>query len=283
MLNETIKKIRKDKNLSQQQVSKGYLSQSNYSKFENGMIEITATAFIGILNNLNIELEELLYIQNNYDYFERDKIYREFFRTPTKNKEELEELILKCERFLANYPDGHIAFINKLCMILLNSLEKNDSCLKDDIVHFSLEYFLKLDSLYIKDLYLINSVFFLFPIETAHLTMKYIETALNKYGDFQSINRIEVNLRLNYSLMLIKNCEDNEAINQLLKTIPLVKKYKLSIQMAILYIRLGICYNNLNIKAESPFIKKGLLILEALEENEVINYMKYEIQSYLKS
>lgn len=282
VLHETIKRIRKDKGISQQQIALGYLSQSNYSKFENGTIEISAATFIGILSNLNMELEELLYINNNYEYSEREKIYRYFFRTPAKNKEELGDLILKCERFLENYTDQSVTFINKLCVILYKSLEKNEICINKNTAQDLLDEFKKKENLYIKDIYLINSIFFLFPTETAHLTMRYIETALKKYGDYQSINRMEVNLRLNYSLMLIKNCDENEALNQLIRTLPITKKYKLSIQMAILYIRLGICYNNLNIKTDLSFIKKGLSILETLDEVEVLNLMENEIQDYLK-
>ena len=191
-------------------------------------------------------------------------------------------MILKCEKFLANYTDPSVTFINKLCVILYNSLEEKEISLNENTAQYLLDEFKTKENLYIKDIYLINSIFFLFPIETAHLTMRYIETALKKYGDYQSINRMEVNLRLNYSLMLIKNRAENEALNQLLRALPITKEYKLSIQMAILYIRIGICYNNLNISIDSCFIKKGLSILEVLDEFEVLNLMKSEIQNYLK-
>ena len=79
-LHETIKRIRNDKGISQQQTALGFLSQSNYSKFENGTIEISSVALIGILSNLNIELEELLYIDNGYEYSEKEKIYRAFWQ-----------------------------------------------------------------------------------------------------------------------------------------------------------------------------------------------------------
>lgn len=279
-LNDTIKKIRKNKGLSQQQVSRGYLSQSNYSKFENGNIEIPISAFIGILNNLNIGLEELLYIDNGYSYSEKEKIYREFFRTPVNNKETLEQLILKCETFLADYPDQLVSFIHKICVILCNSLEQNDIYFNKDTALYLLEVFSKKENLYEKDMYIINSIFFLFPIETAHLTMDYIEKTLEKYDDFHSINRLIVNLRLNYSLMLLKSECESDALVQLEKTLPLTKKYKLSVQMGMLYVRLGICYTNLNINLNTDFIQKGLNILEVLEEIELLKIMENEILMY---
>lgn len=282
VLYETIKKIRKDKGLSQQEVSSGYLSQSNYSKFEKGDIEIPFTTFIGILNNLNIGLEELLYIDNEYSYSEKEKIYREFFRTPVNNKKILENLILKCETFLDNYSDQLVSFIHKICVILNNSLEQNDIYFNKNTALCLLEVFSKKENLYEKDIYIINSIFFLFPIETARLTMEYIGTALEKYDDFHSINRLAVNLRMNYSLMLLKSGCETDALIQLEKALPLTQKYKLSVQMAILYIRMGICYNNLNIKLNTDFIQKGLNILEVLEEIEVLEIMEKEILNYLK-
>lgn len=52
---------------------------------------------------------------------------------------------------------------------------------------------------------------------------------------------MSVNLHLNYSLMLIKHNEDESALIYLKQVLPLIKKYKLGIQMGINYIRQGIC------------------------------------------
>lgn len=284
MLSNTIKQIRLAKGLSQKAVSKGYLSQGNYSKFENGTIEITAGALVGILKNLDLELEELLYIDNGYKYSEKEQIYREFYRTPVNNQELLQKFILKCDRYLANTnnEDFLILFIRKISLFLIESIKYNDIYFNKEQAQHLLDVFSKKEHLYIKDLYIINSIFFLFPIETAHLTMDYIEPALKKYGDFHSINRVEVNLRMNYSLMLMKENLEEKALQQLNIALPLVRNYKLSVQMGILYIRMGICYNNLKIPVESDYIKKGITILEVLEETEVLVGMTNEINSYLK-
>lgn len=284
MLSNTIKQVRIAKGLSQRAASKDHLSQGNYSKFENGTIEITAKALVGILKNLDIELEELFYINNGYKYSEKDQIYREFFRTPVNNLELLEKFVLKCERFLRNKneEDAVILFIHKISLFLIDSIKNNDIYFNKTQTQHLLDEFSKKEHLFIKDLYIINSVFFLFPIETAHLTMEYIETALKKYGDFHSINRVEVNLRMNYSLMLVKESLEEKALQQLKITLPLVKKYKLSVQMGILYIRMGICYKNLMLPMEFDYIEKGKAILEVLEETEVLMGMTNEINSYLK-
>ena len=284
MLSNSIKKIRIAKGLSQIAVSKGQLSQGNYSKFENGTIEITAKALIGILKNLDIELEELLYIDNGYRYSEKEQIYREFFRTPVNNLDLLQKFIFKCDQYLKNInnEDTLILFIKKISQFLSESIKNNNIYFNKEQSQHLLNEFSKKEHLFVKDLYIINSIFFLFPIETAHLTMNYIETALKKYGDFQSISKVEVNLRMNYSLMLVKENLEKEALQQLKIALPLVKKYKMGIQMGILYIRMGICYNNLKIPVELDYIKKGTAILEVLEETELLVGMTNELNNYLK-
>ncbi|MBQ0139007.1 MAG: hypothetical protein KBT36_06905 [Kurthia sp.] len=282
MLSNTIKQVRLSKGLTQKFVTNGYLSQANYSKFEKGTIEITASALIGILNNLNLELEELLFIDNDYQYLEKEKIYREFFRTPVKNQNLLEKYVSKSDNYLANTTDELITFIRKISLILIETIKNNDIYFNKEQARNLLDVFAKKEHLYIKDLYVINSIFFLFPIETAHLTMEYIERALKKYGDFQSVNRLEVNLRMNYSLMLLKEGLEEMALQQLKIALPLVQNYKLSVQMGILYIRMGICNNNLKIPVEVNYINKGIAILEVLEETELLTSMTLEINRYLK-
>jgi len=284
MLSNSIKKIRIAKGLSQKAVSKGQLSQGNYSKFENGTIEITAKALVGILKKLDIELEELLYIDNGYRYSEKEQIYREFFRTPVNNLDLLQKLIFKCDQYLENInnEDTLILFMKKISQFLSESIKNNNIYFNKEQSQHLLDEFSKKEHLFVKDLYIINSIFFLLPIATAHLTMNYIETALKKYGDFQSINKVEVNLRMNYSLMLVKENLEQEALQQLKIALPLVQKYKLGVQMGILYIRMGICYNNLKIPVELDYIKKGTAILDVLEETEVLVGMTNELNNYLK-
>lgn len=279
---ETVKKVRVAKGISQKNASKGYISQANYSKFENGKIDITSTSLMGILDNLNIELEEMLFIENGYQYSTKEQIYREFFRIPVNDPILLENLMEKCSNYLAEYEDSFISFIHQIALILIKISKNNDIYFNKEESQHLLNEFSKKEHLFIKDLYIINSIFFLFPIESAHLSMDYIEKALAKYGDFQSINRIEVNLRMNYSLMLIKENLEEQALYQLQKALPLVKKFNMSVIMGIVYVRMGICFHNLNIINDIDYIQKGKKILDVLDEIYLLDSVKIEIDKYLK-
>lgn len=278
-----IKNIRTNKGLSQKDVAEGYLSQSNYSKYENGIIDIPINTFIGILDNLNISLEEILYIHNGYKYSQKEEIYRDFFRLPINSLETLEQLITRCDTYLETKNDSFISYIQEISMILKEAIKHNDIYQVKSIASNLLNQFQKNNTLYEKDLYLINSIFFLFPIETAHYTMQYIEKVVERYGEFHSISRILVNLRMNYSLMLLKEQQYAKAITILEKTLPLTKEYRMVAQMAVLYIRLGICQINLGMRSETNYINKGLTILDVIEEHDLLKIMNIEVEKYLYS
>lgn len=278
-----IKKIRIDRGLSQKDVAEGHLSQSNYSKYENGKIDIPINTFIGILDNLNINLDEILYIHNGYKYSPKEEIYRDFFRLPINNLDTLEQFISRCTTYLETKKDPFILYIHDISVILKEALMHHDIYYAKKIASNLLKKFNKNNTLYEKDLYLINSIFFLFPLETANYTMEYIEGVVEKYGEFNSMYRIFVNLRMNFSLMLIKENQFTKALTILEKTLPLTKKFRMTAQMAVLYIRIGICKKNLAIETETDYIAKGLNILDVIEEHDLLEIMNVEVKKYLNS
>ena len=68
----------------------------------------------------------------------------------------------------------------KICLALIKSIDNGDINAAKFIAKELLDEFGKKDHLFIKDIYLINSIFFLFPIDSAHLTISYVEKALEK-------------------------------------------------------------------------------------------------------
>ena len=57
---KTIEKLRKEKNLSQEQIAKiAEMSQSNYSKYERGILDISLSVAIKLANYFNVSLDFL--------------------------------------------------------------------------------------------------------------------------------------------------------------------------------------------------------------------------------
>ena len=81
MFGETIKKIRKSKNMTLKEVAGETLSVSQLSRFENGHSIVTIDLFYEILTNLNTSTDEFNYImsldeeENLINYFDRIEEY----------------------------------------------------------------------------------------------------------------------------------------------------------------------------------------------------------------
>lgn len=74
---------------------------------------------------------------------------------------------------------------------------------------------------------------------------KFAFRHIEKYKNFQNINRIKINFLINLSLLYLKKQDYNMALKQLENSIELCKIEKLFINLSICYIRKGICLNNL--------------------------------------
>ena len=62
---QTLRKIRKSKNISITQLEDSCLSKSQISRFERGESEISCIRLINLLNKLNVTIDEFISIHNN--------------------------------------------------------------------------------------------------------------------------------------------------------------------------------------------------------------------------
>lgn len=102
---------------------------------------------------------------------------------------------------------------------------------------------------------------------------------IDKYKDFQNINRIKINFLINLSLLNIKEKNYLLALHLLDESIEICQTEQLFVNLSISYIRKGICLTNLN-KNSQNFIEKGLRILKELEQPELITILNKEINTY---
>lgn len=276
----TIKQIRICNNMSQKETINGQLSQSNYSKFEKGKIDISAPAFVYILNNLNVSLDELEFIHNNYSYSERKSILHDFFDISVNNKALLKDIMERCEHYLVKESDIYIEEIILICEALILLHDTYDffaARLKVEKVWNRLS---NKDQLFINDIFLINSIFFIFPIETAKETLLFVEKSIKKYKNFQNVKKLIVNIKLNMSLLYIDHALYKNALNELKEIEQLAKEYNLSIQLGLIYIRKGISLTNLNCEGQL-WIDKGLSIFSALEKIDLLDEVCKELNRYI--
>ena len=275
---ETIKKIRINKGLSQKYISKNILTQGNYSKIENNIHEdIKLYIFQEILNRLDISYDEFLFIHNGFKLNNREYIIKNFFAQIYNNINDLKELNKNCIDYLKYNPEDkfimNIATVLQAHLILRETSDFTEAYKIIEPIWLTLS---KRNNLYIADIFLLNNILFIFPIETAISLKKFAFRQIEKYESFYNLNRLKINFNLNLSLMYIKNFEYSNALELIEDSINLCKKEQLLIQLAISYIRKGICLNHLE-DSRQNWIEKGYLILTNLDEFDIIEQLKKEV------
>jgi len=279
MISHTISGVRLNKGYSQKYVSEGLLTQGAYSKFENLNTGIGVNTFKGLLDKLEISLDEFDFIHNGYDYNVRVQLINRLFNLSYNNKQNLEQLLAEVKEYLKVQDDILLENLSKICesLILLSETGKIEQAripVKD--VWESLS---KRNHFYIIDIYFVNSILFLFPLETALEIKKFAFRSIDRYKDFQNIERIKINISINILLLLMKEGRFKEALNETTQIMNLCKKHRDYLRLAICYVRKGICLNSIDMSGEE-WILKGKNMLFALEENNMVEILEDEIKSY---
>ncbi|ECB9822819.1 helix-turn-helix transcriptional regulator [Listeria monocytogenes] len=105
---QTIKLIRKKKNLSQGYVASD-IPLSTYRKIENDVTVPTLVNFFTILSNLEISLIEFMYIHNKNRYITKERLLYTFKNlSHTLNKTKLKAFIKDCKQYLSFQTDQDI-------------------------------------------------------------------------------------------------------------------------------------------------------------------------------
>lgn len=274
-----IKKIRNDKGYSQKYVAEGVMTQSAFSKFELNTVNITFSSLVSILNNLEVTFEELIYIQNDYMLTEKDAIFKKFSSVSYNNEESIKELLTMVSNYSGGNEDQLITDIKSIAEALLILIHTDDKRILLSRVSNVWKRLSVKNQFYFADLYLLNSIFYFFPLETMREIKKLAFKSIERYRDFQTIQRLKVNFCVNISLMLLKDKCYEEALLEIETAIRLSKKHKTYLQLAVCYVRKGICLTCLG-ENGVRWMDKGIELLEILEEPELLLMAKAEITSY---
>lgn len=274
----TLKKIRESLNISQNKISNGIMSQSNYSKVENNEIDISFIKMMEVLDRLSMGTDEFLYIHNNY------------IKHPDKQLNLLNQLKLADQMKIIENIDKLKTIVNptqreeELLAIFqaLYSISKNDYKAAEEYVLIIWERLKKHDTWYLYDIRLINSILYLFPIETAGSIINLILKRLEDYKKLGNINKLSGNLQVNYILLLIENRKYNTALDTIEKLIRFSIKQDLYIHLATCYVRKGIILEILNCKNTTDWYEKGFEVLEVTNNQKIIRELEKEIKLYTK-
>lgn len=201
---QTIKLIRKNKNMSQRDVADD-IPLSTYRKIENDVSVPTLVNFFSILSNLEISLIEFMFIHNKNRYITKESLLYTFKNlSHTLNKSKLKAFIKDCKEYLRYQTDKDI----KNMLVAMEALQildyENDRekaaemCQKINSELKAKEHWFYWDALVAQTimLYLDN--------DSAYILASKIREAFDYYDDLYpaKASKVRVLLNLAYCLKL---------------------------------------------------------------------------------
>jgi len=278
---ETVNLIRVNKGYSQKYVSGDALTQGAFSKFEKFNTDIRLAAFEQIIINLVISYDEFHYIQNGYKYDQRDQMINRLLGLTYNDIQALQSLMKETKDYLKKHDDIIILDVKSICESLILLRETNNIEIARTPLLSVWNRLSKRNLLYIVDIYFVNLILFLFPLETALEIKKFAFRSIDLYRNFQDVERLKINILVNISLLLIKeNCFE-DALAETEQAISLCKKFSDYLRLPICYIRKGICINKMKGNGDE-WIEKGRDILTAIDELALLKILDDEIARHVR-
>lgn len=272
----TLKQIRKSLNISQKNISNGIMSQSNYSKVEHGEIDIPFTKMVELLNQIGMSVDEFLYIHQDYQKnpgihlnritrlkagdakaIQKNLVELKAIKNPTPREKEL----LMIFEALALVLENKYQVASKKVTIIWDRLKKHDVW-------------------YLYDIHLINSILYLFPIETAGAIVDLALERLKDYQKLRNISKISANLQINYLLLLMNEGEYYHALDLAERLVRFSLDHHLDKHLATAYVRKGILLEILDHPDYVEFYNQGFKLLETMNYLHLIEELKSEQSHY---
>lgn len=276
----TLKKVRKNKGYSQNDVIGKNFAQSTYSNFEANKSDIHSISFLFLLNQLQLTAEEFRYIHNGYKFDEVSEIKQKFFRLPYNNKSEIEKVINSIENYLKTNESLFLEELKCICEALVVLEVSGDIAKAKEKVTIVWERLSRYDQWYLSDIKLINVILYFFEDEVAiEFTDKLLER-LKIYNDFADALRLSFSLTLNLSMILVKNGKYTAALNKLEKMLEHNIHLLPYQSLAVWFNRMAICYSYFNRAKEELYKDKIINLLEIYEDKVLLEMIQEDHKKY---
>lgn len=258
---QTLKKIRLNRNMTQEQIAAGLIRQGTYSRIERDQLQLDVGLFTKLLERLNISSNEFFYIHNNYRVTEHESIMIDFRDLEITFPEVLNNNMRRLSIHLKKFPSSNLNKVFIGYQVLYLYVEEGNLELAKQKASLVWEDFQKLDSWYIDDLILLNSLLFLFPLETATEITTTALKRIDYYKHFEKdLTYLKIYFQNDLCVIFIQHQKYELALNKL-NYIYENYKQKMSYQMlAMLFTNRAICLFHLNQPVEEELTKLNLLL-----------------------
>lgn len=272
-IGETLKEIRLSIAMTQKDISKGIMSQSNYSKMEKNEIDVPFSKMIALLNRLNMSVDEFTYIHRGYNK-DAPNHSNPMSKIQTGDTEKvlkkIEELTTKDN--LSTREQELLTILEAVLMVSENDYDGAQK--KGSIIWERLK---EHDTWYLYDIELINSILYVFPAEIAESIVDIAVNRLEAYKNLRSVYPSIANLRLNLILLQINNQQYESALVNVEELMAFCMKRNYHTRLAVCYARKGIILEHLNRGEPSKWYEKGIRFLEFTNNTRLIEELQNEI------
>ena len=272
------KEIRESKGLTQEDVCGSVLSRTSLSKIESGKTTPKYENMEFLLRQINMSFEEFEYICNLYQPSERSTIMQTYLNMGSiLGTSELEKLFQKCQDYLKTHHDLPIEEISDMLEVVIYIRQHGTGELSghaEQVVKKLWRKIEKQDIWYESDLKILNTILFSFPIEHLHLITEKILQRLEIYKNYQHLYGLRMTILLNLSTLYLYNQDKNMCQQICYTLLEDAKKKKRYDNLAIAYVRIGICTHN------ELLIQKGFSLLELTNETSILSHLQKEVETY---
>lgn len=274
---ETIKFIRESLAYSQAYVAEGVMTQSSYSKAERGDIELTFSKMRQILQKFGMTMDEYLYIKNGYSHGD-DSGLQELRRMDFSDEKSLRTLKSKLEQ--RPNPSQRSQEYISICEAMLRIATENDYDAAKEKVAKIWRRLEKHDTWFLADIFLLNNILFVFPIDTAILITEKVLEQLHLYKGLRELDGFAANFTTNLIVLLLRNERYEECQVKLTEHIADCKQNRLYLHLALAYARQGILLNKRGETGEAVYYEKCFAILGFVDYQQLEEDVKKEISHY---
>ncbi|GEK91947.1 helix-turn-helix domain-containing protein [Alkalibacterium kapii] len=274
-LGQTLKTIRMNKGYTQEEISDGKMSRSNYTKVENDEINPNIVKFFAILDHMDMSEAEFYYILNGYELIDKDYVIYKFkMMGHDPSLSYIEELITLAEELLDKREDHYVRDVLNIAQgywALLNDHDIDKAYMHAKKVWDRLK---DLDKFYIAEYHLLNKILYFFEVETAiSMTNKALED-LKNYRTFQEADKLRLSFLSNIACILIDNNQHKSALVYVEHLIKKSKKEQDILALGAALVRKGMC-----LEAEGSLSESEVSFNKAIEIFTLLDHEDYIVKA----
>ncbi|MFJ8263365.1 helix-turn-helix domain-containing protein [Rummeliibacillus sp. NPDC094406] len=204
-IGQVIKKIRTNKNITQQSLANAIgMTRPYIARIESGKNSISSDKLTEILDYCNVNYNEFFYIKNDYKKSSKMNAYNDVIKLfYEKNIEEISKIKNEAEKKYKENGDIFLRHLYILCHCMENDLDVNK--INKEYIKEMADYLLSIDDWCYHELVVLNNFLFIIPPATAILMSKNLLKYAEKYKELNSDTKVLSYLIFNLLELSIKN------------------------------------------------------------------------------